>query len=803
MGLVDGVVLGAAQPLWALIVPTAGTNFVTNPSFEVDTAGWTVTSATLTRTAGAGVFGAYGGRLLASATNGKAGTTLASVASGTHGVVSAYVRSTSPLVQIKVTIGASSAVQFHPGDGAFHRIETPLVAPSTTTPVVEIIDTRTSAWDAVDVDAVQFGTGVDVATTYIDGDQDGCSWTGTPHASTSTRDGRDGRGGALTALDVPGSRSVTAMTGIGAPDVDVVTQPLAFGDGEVYQRATAKMRVIQLAMLFQGDGTTASLHAARKGLLDLVKPDLRRNRGPLVLRYAGTAIAKRVQVYYEGGFGWDTIDGPTERTSLRLLAPDPSWAGETEQQAQINVNQTLSGLGFLALYDGQNWSNLGGTAAAVTNFANKAIRLFDGLLVVAGSFNNLGGVAAADNLAVWDGSNWVALGGITPNAQVRDIDIAFNGSIVAGGDFTSLGGDVNQARIAQWTPGVNTWSAYGSGTNGIVKAVMFETSVRVWAAGDFTAAGGVGISKGVAFYDTVWHDTTGALPAANSANVYCLAYGPDSRVYCAVGGNIYRWDGATWAMAWTTNGVVTQLKNIGGTLNAAGTFTQIGGVNANRVAWYNGAYWQPFSSGVSTGTVSTISWQPGQPTYIGGNWQGGTVGGITTADSLAYWNGNWNPLSTIDPPNTATHTNDTYQVWTFLDGRILIGWQAPSGTFGTTMAVPGFLSNTTLVNVGSANAYPIFTFTSSGTVYYLENLTTGQRLTFSGLIVGTGETAALDLRPGKKTFTTPTRSLLSTIVSGSDLASFVLVPGTNMLAFRSDAGSAAVRWQPRYWSADG
>src|SRR5438045_2204955 len=125
MGLVDGGSLGN----WQLIKPLAGTNMVTNPSLELSTAGWTATNSTFTRTAGAGLFGVYGGRLLASATNGKVGVRVGSVASGTPGVGSVYFKADSPLVQLKVTIGASSDVQFHPGDGLWHRIEVPLTAP--------------------------------------------------------------------------------------------------------------------------------------------------------------------------------------------------------------------------------------------------------------------------------------------------------------------------------------------------------------------------------------------------------------------------------------------------------------------------------------------------------------------------------------------------------------------------------------------------------------------------------------------------------------------------------------------------
>jgi hypothetical protein len=808
-GFVDGVAPGVAQPLWSIVKPLATTNLVTNPSFEVDTAGWTATSATFIRQIGVGLLGSYGAILTASAQNGRAEYSGPQYAGGTLVVASAWVWASSPLVVLRLAYGGVTVDQAHPGDSAWHRLSVATTAVAATTPVIGIRDGRASSWVAVYVDGVQFETGVSAATDYCDGTQDGCTWTGAPHASTSIRDGRDGRSGQLVSLDSIGVL-VTAMPGIGAPDVDVTTQALAFGDGAIYQRSAMKPRVLTLAALLIGDGTTAGLHTVRRGLSDLLKPDIRSGRGPITLRYAGSSVPKRLSAYYEDGFGWGDINGMAEKTALRFLAPDPFWYRETDQQASIAINQTLTGVGMLALYDGANWSNMGGSATAVTNTIVDAVRLLDGRIVVAGNFTNMGGVTGVNHLAIWDGTTWSSPGGVAPNAQVRSIWLSTGGNLVVGGDFTAVGAVANTSRIALWTASANTWTALGTGANGVVKSVMVRsTEGAIWAAGDFTTMGGVSTPNGAAYWNGGWVNASSGFPAI-AGNIDHLNE-VNGRVLCAVNGAIYLWDDVSaWTLFTTSNGFIYQLKTFNGFLFAAGSFTTItgttgGAVAANRIAYYNNYNWIPMSTGASTGSITTMAYSRDGRFYIGGNWQGGTVSGVLTSDSLAFWDGaNWQAYPVIDPPNTATHTNDTYQVWTFSDGRILIGWQAASGTFGTTMTIPGLVTGTSQANDGSTNAYPVIDFISAtaNQVSWIRNLTTGQYISFANCLLAAGETATLDLRPGRKTFTTPTRSLLSTVTPGSSLSTFALAPGTNALDAYATSGSVILRWRPADWSAD-
>ena len=69
-----------------------------------------------------------------------------------------------------------------------------------------------------------------------------------------------------------------------------------------------------------------------------------------------------------------------------------------------------------------------------------------------------------------------------------------------------------------------------------------------------------------------------------------------------------------------------------------------------------------------------------------------------------------------------------------------------------------------------------------------------------------GETATLTTGPGRVAFQSTYRGdILSTVVGGSKLASWHLMPGENIVSFLADTTDvvADMFWNPRHHSADG
>ena len=75
-----------------------------------------------------------------------------------------------------------------------------------------------------------------------------------------------------------------------------------------------------------------------------------------------------------------------------------------------------------------------------------------GALYVGGEFTDAGGIPAADRIATWNGSSWSAVSSSTSqisNGRVSDIAVS-GGKVYAGGTFQNAGGDANADFLAVW-----------------------------------------------------------------------------------------------------------------------------------------------------------------------------------------------------------------------------------------------------------------------------------------------------------------------------------------------------------------
>jgi hypothetical protein len=148
----------------------------------------------------------------------------------------------------------------------------------------------------------------------------------------------------------------------------------------------------------------------------------------------------------------------------------------------------------------------------------------NGDLYIGGAFTD----AAYPYLCKWNGTEFSVVGTNTDiNAVVYTIAFGATGYLYVGGEFTNAGGVANADYIVKWNG--SQWESLGSGVNGIVRFV-YVNSGKVYASGAFTTAGGLTLTDRVAVWSNgAWQPLDINLPG--SASVYAVLPASDGSLY--------------------------------------------------------------------------------------------------------------------------------------------------------------------------------------------------------------------------------------------------------------------------------
>ncbi len=258
---------------------------------------------------------------------------------------------------------------------------------------------------------------------------------------------------------------------------------------------------------------------------------------------------------------------------------------------------------FIAAWDGNSWSPLG----SGLNHEALGLRGYNGELYAVGFFDTAGGVPAK-YIARWNGTVWRNAGEQFNN--IANTLYEFDGKLIAGGWFTSIGDSII-SYVASWDG--NQWSAMNTGMNGPVYALC-EYRGELYAAGKFTIASGVpagGIVKWTGHkWMAVGTGVTGGEKAIYTLEVYndeLYAGGSFIKMGDTFCYNIAKYDGTNWsatgsgadgAMCNVSRGIVSALKVCNNELYAAGSFSRLNDVIANKLAKFNGTNWCSVEYGV-------------------------------------------------------------------------------------------------------------------------------------------------------------------------------------------------------------
>jgi hypothetical protein len=259
-------------------------------------------------------------------------------------------------------------------------------------------------------------------------------------------------------------------------------------------------------------------------------------------------------------------------------------------------------------------------------------------LFVAGYFNAIGGTAAKQ-VAHWDGSNWHSLGsgldGVSPS-QPNAI-IKYGNDVVVAGSFDQIGGGVAVENIARFDG--TDWHDLGGGVGGSVVNSSLASALHVsggdlYVSGHFELAGGQPGESIVKWDGSSWTALApnGFHPGAQTAYVWDVTTSGND-VY--IGGSfseidglpvygVARWSNGTWyavgsPASWSGGGVYALYFQGSDLYIGGGFFYDIGGgVFASRVARWDGSQWHVVADPPPKCCVQSLGFYHGD-LFIGGD----------------------------------------------------------------------------------------------------------------------------------------------------------------------------------------
>ena len=365
-----------------------------------------------------------------------------------------------------------------------------------------------------------------------------------------------------------------------------------------------------------------------------------------------------------GGFRGAVLSVTTEGQNLYVAGGFTNAAGNT-----VATN--------IAMWNGSQWSALG-AGLGNNNGLVYVVHFHQGALYAGGTFTN-SGTTVLRRLARWDGNSWNDVGGGT-DGTVGAL-ASQDGNLYVGGTITTFG-SVSASGIARWD-GAN-WFPLGSGVQEARVTAIGVAGGLVYVGGSFTTAGGSPANRFAIWNGTSWATTGPGMNGAVSrikvvgTNVY--VGGEFTQADDIIVNHVGVWDGTRWSGLGRPDringvgGIVGTVRAVAAGSNdiyVGGTFTGVGQIRASRIARFDGAKWWPLGSGVKgvnevSGTAINAIAVAGTNVYVGGVFT--NAGGIT-ASNIARWDGSrWWPLGGGIPGTVsaiATRGNEVFVGGTF------------------------------------------------------------------------------------------------------------------------------------------
>lgn len=803
---------------FSVLVPDATVNYAKNPALRYNTTDWSSAGSTITRSFEQARFGIASLKVVTNGSATREGCFYrVNTLTGIDDVItgSAYVRGAGS-VRLRVIINPTGQERYSSTvllrSDRWTRLSATVrgIGSNDVRVYVELDESaakvRTFYVDGMQVERKAY------PTTYCDGEQTGCRWNGTYHSSTSQRSAYTRAGGRWVQL-VGEKRAeknlyMTVAGGLGVSPLTNNIQEFAFAPGAFYQNTKVNVRVVTLTFFAKhGDQNStnrtvalSALHQLRQFLVDIMKPDKTVGGEEMLFEYQDGDKALYFRARYDGGLEgeWDVRNEWVNSFPVRLIAASPMIYEDSQETAVLDIQDQITSVAVVFGRINGAWNNLAGGLSST--FSINKLRIGpDGKVYAVGK-----------QIKYWNGTAWILIGNGTTNAgaTIFDLAVAANGDIYAVGSFTTVDG-VAANRIAKWNG--SAWSALGTGLNGVGNTLKIAPNGDLYVGGNFTTAGGVACVN-IALWDGLQWRRVGQYGGLNGSNVYAIEISPDGSTLYAGGDftdqnglaasallRVAQYNVSTGLFSAMGSGFsqsggspVTNVLYLSktGILYAGGLFTTSGSVTVNRIAQWNGSVWTALLTGLDNEVKDIRETKEGYLFITGSFLNAGSLPGL----NMVFWNG------------TTFYNQDIYP--TFAGGGGLVTCLVdPSnndlyvgGIADDTLRCAGFV---TFTNPGTAESYPLLYFVGPGSLYFIENQTTGKRIYLNLTLLNLEE---IFIDTGKGTIKSATRGdIYYTLVPGSDFHSFTILPGENKIAtfLVKDVGAqGGIYFTPQHWSID-
>lgn len=202
-------------------------------------------------------------------------------------------------------------------------------------------------------------------------------------------------------------------------------------------------------------------------------------------------------IAYWNGSQWMQVAGGLNDAVKTMCVGNSSLyiGGDFTNAGALTVNR-------ICMWDGSNFSTLG-TGFTTTSSGHScrvhSLCIYNGHLYVGGTFEHVNNTDM-HNIAMWNGSSWVAIGDIEGSSHGENAVNAFcvyDNHLYVGGNFGSCDGH-SSSNIGCWNG--NQWTTIGTGMNAEVQSLAVHKN-KLYLGGSFTLADGTTVSN-IAQYST-------------------------------------------------------------------------------------------------------------------------------------------------------------------------------------------------------------------------------------------------------------------------------------------------------------